>query len=60
MQKAYSEEDGYELYDEREAYFAEKAVIAKARGKGAPKKKRTKAGMCFFLLLSCLVLSCLV
>ena len=33
------------MYDEREAYFAEKAVMAKARGKGAPKKKRTAAGM---------------
>ena len=48
LKRAYAE---YEMYDEREAYFADKRVMANARGKGTPKKKKTIAGMWLLLLV---------
>ena len=42
LQKAYPD---YEIFDEAEEDRQEKVRIAKARGKGPPKKKRTAAGM---------------
>jgi len=41
LNKAY-EMHGVETYDEREEDRFEALTIVKARGKGAPKKKRTK------------------
>nr|POE65215.1 mitochondrial 37s ribosomal protein s27 [Quercus suber] len=43
LKKAYP---GYEMYDEFEEERLEHLAIAKARGKGAPKKKKTAAGEC--------------
>ena len=37
---------GYEMYDEFEEDRLEHIQISKSRGKGAPKKKKTAAGMC--------------
>jgi Mitochondrial ribosomal subunit S27 len=41
MRRAYPD---WEIFDEEEAERVEKLERAKARGKGAPKKRRTKAG----------------
>jgi len=42
MRRAYPQ---WEVFDEEEMERVEKLERAKARGKGAPKKRRTKAGM---------------
>ncbi len=42
MRRAYPD---WEVFDEDEMERVEKLERAKARGKGAPKKRRTKAGM---------------
>ena len=42
MRRAYPD---WEVFDEQEIERVEKLERAKARGKGAPKKRRTKAGM---------------
>ncbi|TVY84886.1 Mitochondrial 37S ribosomal protein S27 [Lachnellula suecica] len=44
LKKAYG--DDYETFDEGEEERLEKIKMIKARGKGAPKKKRTAAGTC--------------
>jgi small subunit ribosomal protein S33 len=42
MRRAYPD---WEVFDEKEIERVQKLERAKARGKGAPKKRRTKAGM---------------
>jgi hypothetical protein len=42
MRRAYPD---WEVFDEKEIERVEKLERAKVRGKGAPKKRRTKAGM---------------
>jgi hypothetical protein len=42
MRRAYPD---WQVFDEEETERVEKLERAKARGKGAPKKRRTKAGM---------------